>query len=150
MSVAVVACDRYQPSANPRNRGCERCGVLPKHHERPHPAAEYFNEPRTQPRNQQRERALIETASRAVGLPSDAGLWSFADQRAAPGGVRENLDAVQEICEELADAANYAVWGIEAVYDRMLAGDSEATSVYERLMRSLSAIVTAWDALVRV
>lgn len=76
-------------------------------------------------------------------------MWSFADARAAPGGVRENLDAVQEICEELADAANYAVWGIEAVYDRMLAGDSEATAVYERLMRSLSAIVAAWDALVR-
>lgn len=144
-----MACDKYQTSLNPRNRGCERCGLLPKFHPKPHPAAEYMNEPRTRPRRKDLERDLVDVASRATGLSGDAGLWEFADKRAAPGGVREGLDAVQEIAEELADACNYCVWGIERVYEQMLEGDSEATAQYERLMRCLSSVVAAWDALVR-
>ena len=92
---------------------------------------------------------LVEVAARAQGLSGDAGLWEFADARAWPGPVRTELNAKQEIGEELADGANYACWGIERVYDAMLAGDSEATAEYERLMRCLSHVVAAWDALVR-
>jgi len=101
------------------------------------------------PRNPERERELVSIAARSVGLSGDAGLWEFANARALPGGVRTNLNARQEIAEEVADGANYACWGIERVYDRMLEGDSEATAEYERLMRCLSYLSAAWNALVR-
>lgn len=137
-----MACPGYMPSANPRTRGCERCGLLPKHHVK---TAEVGK----RPRDLGLERKLTEIAAKSAGLHSTAGLDDFADRRAHPGGVREALDAVQEAAEELADARNYLTWGIERVYDAMLAGDSEATATYERLMRSLAGVVVAWDALVR-
>lgn len=140
-------CSTFLVSPNPRVSTCSRCGRGQEHHD--HPAAEYMDEPRTFPRNLERERMLTDLAAKSVGLTGDAGLRAFADRRAAPGGVRERLDAVQEAAEELGDASNYLCWGIERVYDAMLAGDSEATATYERLMRSLAGVVVAWDALVR-
>lgn len=132
-------CSTFQESANTRIKGCERCGkvreVHPEHGKRP--------------RNLELERRLVEIAAKSAGLTGAAGLDDFADARAHPGGVREGLDPAQEAAEELGDARNYLTWGIERIYDLMLAGDSEATATYERLMRSLAGVVVAWDALVR-
>jgi hypothetical protein len=74
----------------------------------------------------------------------DGGLSAFADARAMPGGVRADFDPDRETFEELADARNYLVWGIERDYAAFLRGESEATARYERRMRALRALVVAW------
>ena len=93
------------------------------------------------------ERSLMEAASAAAGFANDGGLGAYADYRAIPGGVRADIDADQETREELADARNYLVWGIEPIFARVRAGDSQFTADYERRLRALSHLVAAWHAL---
>lgn len=93
------------------------------------------------------ERMLTATAAAAHGLPGTGGLDAFADQRALPGGVRIELDADLETAEELADARNYLVWGIEPIYAAMVGGESVAGALYARRMRTLGHIAAAWHAL---
>lgn len=94
------------------------------------------------------ERRLTTLAARSVGAePAAVALRQFADARAWPGGVRTDLDPTQECAEELADASSYLLWGIERVYDAVLAGDPVACDEYERLMRALGGVVLAWRAL---
>ena len=105
------------------------------------------------PRDYELERFLTDLAARAAGrftstgAGDDRGLLAFAQSRALPGGVRRSLDPVQEIAEECADALNYANWGIERVYEGFLAGDDEATHMYDRLMRFSAKLVDAWHEL---
>lgn len=102
-------------------------------------------------RNPGLERELDALAARSVGFPSDGGLGRYADQRALPGGVhhRNADDWDREVAEELADARNYCVWGIEAVWAQVQAGDAEACDQYERRLRALSRIIGAWHDLFR-
>lgn len=93
------------------------------------------------------ERRLTALAAQAAGFTTDGDLGPFADGRAHPGGVRETFDAKIEIAEELADARNYCVWGIERVWDGYIAGDAQAASEYSRYMACLVGVVTAWHAL---
>lgn len=102
-------------------------------------------EPR--PRNLSLERHLTETAAKAAGLPDGNALSHFADSRALPGGVRPGLQSRQEIAEELADARNYAVWGIEPLWEAYQAGDTEATQEVAQLLHALSLIVAAFHGL---
>lgn len=100
------------------------------------------------PRDVALERRLTTLAAKAVGSePAAASLSAFADERAWPGGVRTELDPTQEAREELADCRSYLVWGIERVYAEVLAGDPVACDEYERLMRALGAVVSAWREL---
>jgi len=105
------------------------------------------------PRDLALERRLTDLAARAAGRydqngdGDDGGILRFAHHRALPGGVRNSMEPVQEISEELADALNYAVWGIERVYAQFLAGDDEATHQYDRLMRCAVKLVDAWHEL---
>jgi hypothetical protein len=93
------------------------------------------------------ERHLTNLAARSIGLRDAASLSAFADHRAWPGGVRLDLDPIREIREELADARNYAVWGIERIYQRFLAGDPDVLDEYGKLMDCLSNVCRAWEAL---
>lgn len=77
----------------------------------------------------------------------DGGLSAYADSRAMPGGVRADIDADLETFEELADARNYLVWGIERDFAAYLRGESEASARYERRMRALTLVVQTWHAL---
>ena len=105
------------------------------------------------PRDLALERQLTDLAAKAAGRfgpdgeGDDGGILRFAHHRALPGGVRVSMEPVQEISEELADALNYAVWGIERVYSEFLAGDDEATHMYDRLMRCAVHLVEAWHEL---
>lgn len=99
------------------------------------------------PRDARLERELVALAVQAAGVTSDLGLREYADHRALPGGVRLDLDPIAEAREELADACNYLIWGIEPLYARYLAGDPEAADLYERMMRTLSGVIAAWCAL---
>lgn len=106
------------------------------------------------PRNLEIEAHLMSIATQAAGhvtfddwgnpVGDDAGLSAFADSRARPGGIRSDLDADLETFEELADARNYLLWGIERDYAAFLRGESEATARYERRMRALRAVIVAW------
>jgi hypothetical protein len=100
-------------------------------------------------RNLKLERELTDLACEAGGLPGAGGrnIRAFADGRALPGGVRLTLDADREAAEELADARNYLVWGIVAIYPAVLAGEPNACANYERRMRALTALIKAWVAL---
>jgi hypothetical protein len=107
-------------------------------------------------RDIQLERYLTSIAAQAVGhtklkdgtvVGDTGGLDEFADGRAHPGGVRASMDYDREIAEELADARNYAVWGIEPYWAEVRAGESRYTADYERRMRALSHLVAAWYAL---
>lgn len=103
------------------------------------------------------ERYLTNIAAQAAGhmdvrpdgsmTGNTRGLDGFADHRALPGGVRSEMDYDREMAEELADARNYAVWGIEPIWAEVRAGDSQHTADYERRMRALSHLVAAWHAL---
>lgn len=76
------------------------------------------------------------------------GLDDLADRRAHPGGVRPDLDADREAREELADARNYLLWGIERVHARYLEGDQDAGDEVRRRLTALSYVIEAWHALV--
>jgi hypothetical protein len=103
------------------------------------------------------ERYLTSIAAQATGhtkpkgdgtsVGDTGGLDEFADRRALPGGVRAGMDYDREMAEEIADARNYAVWGIEPFWAEVRAGESRYTSDYERRMRSLSHLIEAWHAL---
>jgi hypothetical protein len=93
------------------------------------------------------ERRLTDTAAKAAGLPGDGGLWRYANQRAHPGGVRADMDYDEETRQELADACNYLVWGIEPVYASL--GSGQFVDDYERYMRALSRVALAWHELHR-
>lgn len=141
-----MGCSGYVASANPRNRGCDKCGLLPRYH----PIQEGFHPPgvKTHPRNVELERRLSDVSARSLGLNGDMGLRDFADARAWPGGVRAGLNATQEAGEELGDASNYLLWRVEQIYGSVEAGESESTAEYERLMRAHAHVVAAWAALV--
>lgn len=100
------------------------------------------------PRNVALERHFTEIAARAAALPgAQHTLDAFADQRAWPGGVREDLDSDRETAEELADARHYLVWGLVPLYERAAAGDPAVLDAYERRLRALSHVIAAWHAL---
>lgn len=160
-----MSCPGFLKSGNPRIVSCERCGYPAGSHSAVPRYMRNFSQIDTQdekyaileddsqesigfrPRNIQLERELTLTAARCTGLAGTGGLDDYADHRALPGGVRYNLDPIQETLDELADARNYLVWGLERVHDRMVAGESEASAAYERLMRCLVHVVAAWTAL---
>ena len=98
-------------------------------------------------RDHQLERELGELAAKAAGFFDTHGLDSFADHRAHPGGVRESIDPVREMREEIADARNYACWGIEPLWEAYLAGDHDAGKRVAKLLDSLSHLIAAWHAL---
>jgi len=101
----------------------------------------------TTPRHPALERHLTDLAAQAAALPDDRGLRAYADYRTLPGHLRDNADWDQEAAEEIADLANYLVWGCIEVYDRHLAGDPVATAKFERRMRALVRCVQAWHEL---
>lgn len=101
------------------------------------------------PRDLGLERELTLLAARAGGFSGDGGIGRFADERALPGGVREGLDPVREASEELADARNYLVWGLERIHARVAVGDPEVLDEHVALLGALQAVVTAWRALHR-
>lgn len=136
-------CDHVE-FINPRNKGlCVKCG-------RP------IQEP-TRPRNVQLERALTDSAAMAGGHTymreggqteaDTGGLTAWAEHRALPGGVRLSIDALRETREEIADARNYLIWGIEPIYERYLAGEPLACDEVARNMNALTFLVSAWHAL---
>lgn len=135
----------FLASPNPRNNSCLRCGKLQCRPKLDQPVTENG----TTPRNIPLERELTALAAQAAGHETDYGLRDFADARAWPGGVRKDLDCTREIAEEISDASNYAVWGIERIYDRVLAGDPAVLDDYERLMRAHAKIIEAWRELLR-
>ncbi len=95
-----------------------------------------------------REHRLVNVAAESADLHRiGAELNAYADQRALPGGVRTLADWDDETAQELADARNYLVWGIEQVYEAANAGDEEASRDYERRMRALVAVVRAYYEL---
>lgn len=98
-------------------------------------------------RDPELEQYLVDVAAKSAGLPGDGGVLAYADTRALPGPVIVPRDFDREIREEIADAVNYACWGIQAVWDRVLAGDPDVMDQYERHMRTLAALVQAWHAL---
>jgi hypothetical protein len=104
------------------------------------------------PRDLPLERHLTLLAAEAGGHvtsdgPTDHGLRRYADQRTWPGGLRHGMDWDTEAYEEIADLANYLVWGVIQVYDKYVAGDPEATRHYERRMRALVKCLDTWTAL---
>lgn len=133
-------CEHAKP-ADPRKThidgsfSCVKCGRL-------------VDDAGLRPRDEALERQLTRLAARSVGCEAAASsLRAFADARAWPGGVRPGLDPTQECAEELGDASNYLLWGVERIYPSMVAGDPGACDEYERLMRALGAVVLAWREL---
>lgn len=61
--------------------------------------------------------------------------------------MRADLDPDRETAEELADARNYLLWGLDRLHARAMAGDPEVLDDYERRLRALSHVVAAWHAL---
>lgn len=105
------------------------------------------------PRNEPLERQLTMLACKAAGYFTpdglegyDHGLRAFADSRTLPGGLRD-VDWDVEAGEEIADLANYLVWGVIQVYPAHLAGDPDASRHYERRMRSLVRCIQLWHEL---
>lgn len=157
----------YIPSANPRSDECLRCGKLKCRPEREGvggsnpagsgtsgavsmatPVSLPNSQPdSTRPRDLSLERELTLLAARAAGHESDYGLRKYADARSMPGGVRTGIDWDEEAGAEVGDAANYLVWGIIEVYERVEAGDPVALDLYERRMRTLSALIECWRQL---
>ena len=87
---------------DPRRMGtCYRCGMKM-------PAAMSWG------RDPDLERGLVAEAAKAAGVADTDALVAFAQRRAGPLQVRNFMarDFDLEIREELADAANYCVWGI--------------------------------------
>jgi hypothetical protein len=124
----------HEPSPNPRNQGCVKCGQA--------------IEPSKRPRDVDLERRLTEDATKQAGyVDGDRGLTAMAEERALPGGVRYGLDDIREAREELADCRNYLVWGIERIHDAYLAGDPDAADRMVMNMDALVAVVRAWRAL---
>lgn len=119
---------------------CVVCGKVPEAHPVTHI-----------PRDMQGERVITALAAQAGGVREAAArsLDDFADARALPGGVRIDLDAVREISEELADARNYLVWGVQRTMPGVEQLDHDALEQYEPLMRCLAAVQEAWAALHR-
>ena len=108
----------------------------------------------TRPRNIGLERELTGIAAKGAGFthpitgdPDDGGITEWAEFRALPGGVRLGLDDIRETREELADARNYLVWGVERVYDRYLAGDPEVIDAVVKRMDALTGVVRVWQTL---
>lgn len=133
-------CPGFLQSINPRLGGCARCGRLPdRHHLVAVPAA-----PTDHPRDKPLEQRILALASEAGGHQGDHGLWSYANHRAFPGGIRANLDSDQEAREELADCANYLTWGLVRDYEAYEQGQPEATDRFERRLRTLKHVVDAW------
>lgn len=133
-------CPAPAPASNPRHKGaCVRCGK---------PIA-----PDTRPRDITLERKLSDSAARAAGYTTPdgggdtGGLTAWAEHRALPGGVRLNIDTLRETREELADARNYLVWGVEPIYEQYLAGDPLACDRVARNMNALTRIIQAWHEL---
>lgn len=93
------------------------------------------------------ERHLTNLAAVAAGLPNDRGLRAFADARCLPGPIRTPRNWDQEAAEELADCANYLVWGLIEDYDAYAAGEPEGTARFERRLRALRRVVEAWADL---
>lgn len=93
------------------------------------------------------ERHLLDIAARAAGLPGDHGLRAFADTRTPLAPVILPRDFDREAREEIADGANYLTWGVQETYAQVLAGESGACSDYERRMRTLSLLASAWHAI---
>jgi len=130
-------------SSDPRRRGQCACGKR----------LEYG----LRDRDLELERYLTNIAAQAAGhvevkpdgtqTGDTRGLDDFADHRALPGGVRAEMDYDREMSEEIADARNYAVWGIEPIWLNVRSGVSEFTADYERRMRCLSYLIAAWHAL---
>lgn len=123
---------KHSPHPNPRlSDTCVKCG---------------HRLPPMRPRDIALERELVATAAEGVG--SDAGgLDAYADFRAHPGGVRPDLDDLTETREEIADARNYLVWGIERHYQAFLDGDPDAARYVTKRMRALGRLVQVWDEL---
>ena len=124
-------------SNNPRYKG--RCDCGKRIHHFMHPA-------KVVPRNLALERELLEIATRAAGLPDDAGLGALAHARAHAGGIRTR-DFTAETMEEYADAANYLRWEIQKWWTAYLHGDHQAADTVRRHLASLSALVGAAHAL---
>lgn len=93
------------------------------------------------------ERHLINLAALAASLPDDRGLHRFANARCMPGPVRTPRDWDQEAAEELADCANYLVWGLIEDYDGYVEGEAVSTARFERRLRTLRRVVEAWADL---
>lgn len=115
-----------------------------------------------EPRDFKLEAHLMDIAARAAGFTKpdpenplkvtgdDAGLSALADSRTWPGGIRPDLDALQEGREESADFRNYMLMGITLIWPLVVAGEPEALDLYSRLMGALSATVTQWHRLQHV
>ena len=100
------------------------------------------------PRDLNLERTLTDIAARSAGLsPSVASsLCGYSDARAEPGAVRQR-DMDEETRQELGDGRNYLLWGIQPIYDLVIAGDPQASADYERRMRTLARLTQAWAEL---
>lgn len=119
-------------------RSCVTCGRNPETHPITHT-----------PRDTRSEREITLLAAQAHGIPEPAArhLDQYADQRAHPGGIRASLNALQEACEELADARNYLTWGIQRLEARVQAGEHDALNERTRLLRCLGHVQQAWTVL---
>jgi len=90
---------------------------------------------------------LTTVAAQSAGRDG-RGLSLFADRRAEPGPVRmDGRDLMHEAAEELADCRNYLVWRAQEMYPGFLAGDAQACGEYDRAMRTLAAVVVAFDEM---
>ena len=99
------------------------------------------------PRDLALERELTDIAVRAAGFTDDGGLGRFADSRALPGPVQQARNFRLEALEEVADQRNYCLWGIEAIYHLVLAGDPDALEEYRMLMGGLQGAIYSWHRL---
>jgi hypothetical protein len=106
------------------------------------------------------ERHLVGLAAQAaghvtidpqLGIPvgDDGGLTAYSERRILPGPVRDLADWDTELREELADARNYAVWGIQRDWPAYQAGEPVAAEAVARRLRALAHVVEAWHALSR-
>jgi hypothetical protein len=103
------------------------------------------------------ERQLTDLAALAAGyrkpgpvgrlVADDHGLRDYADHRTHPGPLRTPRDWDQEAREEMADCANYLVWGLVEDYDGYVAGEPVATARFERRLRALVKQVESWRDL---
>lgn len=129
-----MTCDAFHLSDNPRQaNACRKCGRIRERHPQPLPGRNPVDE----------RRIAFSIAGEEVG-----SVFQFAQQRAHPGPIREHKsrDFMVETMEELADAVNYAIWGIQQL-DLRGVGDAEYGELFAAYGEVLAKVKDAYNRL---
>jgi hypothetical protein len=131
----------YVAHPSPNRSGCVRCPYPRSAHPEPPP-------PGVVQRDMPAEHDVLNCAVEGTAL-DPLPLWSYASQRAWPGGVKlEGRSLRRELCEEVADAIHYAVWEIcYHLQPKAQAGDDAAAQRIPSRLGAIRKLIEVWDIL---